>query len=111
MMRAGTSRRVDGDVEGLDAVDGVGGRRSFEVEHAEEAAVHGAVAAAGGVDHGGDQCKGNARLPWKRERRRRFFHEKCTTKVAEKVCFDGTKEQELKEQVIQLAIVGRESYV
>ncbi|KAK3018393.1 hypothetical protein RJ639_003848 [Escallonia herrerae] len=72
------ARRVDGDVEGLDAVDGVGARGALEAEHAEEAAVHGAVAAAGGVGDGGDQRKGNARLPWKRERGRRSLHDKRT---------------------------------
>lgn len=45
---------IDGGVRGGDRVGGFGIRRGFEVEEAEEAAVEGAIGAAGGIRDGGD---------------------------------------------------------
>nr|GMC68213.1 Os07g0643500 [Ipomoea batatas] len=56
--------RVEGDVGGLDAVDRVAVGGSSDVEYLEETAVHGAILAARGVGHGGDQGKGYAGPPW-----------------------------------------------
>ena len=48
------ARGIDGDVGGFDAVDGLGVGVSLEVQEVEEVAIDGAVTAAGGVGHGGE---------------------------------------------------------
>lgn len=55
---------VDGDVGGLNAIDGVRVRLGFVVENIHETAVDGAIGATDGVGEGGEEGDGEAGLPW-----------------------------------------------